>query len=249
VNRPSPGGASILLHPPAVARLGAFLAWAAAACVGSPPPPGSAATSVATSSAVAAASPVPAPAPALDGGGVDAGGILDAGPVESGGSTGGTDGGVDGGARAPFVADNAVAPLADEEDLQRRAKGLLDAIAADDPSLADPFWFPKEPFVPLKDVKNPGKYWETLHHSYGADVHELHRKRKSWDGVAFVRFEVGSTPTWVDVGEEANHIGYYRSFRGTLRYAAPGGEGAIEVHTLITWQGRWYVTHLRKIKK
>ena len=26
-------------------------------------------------------------------------------------------------------------------------------------------------------------------------------------------------------------------------------EGTLDVHTVITWQGRWYITHLRKFKK
>ena len=47
------------------------------------------------------------------------------------------------------------------------------------------------------------------------------------------------------------------SFRGTAGFNAPGqlryeigGElEKIDVHTVITWQGRWFVTHLRKFKK
>ncbi len=150
-------------------------------------------------------------------------------------------------AAAPIVADNNVPPTEGPE-LQDRAKGLLDAVIHDDPKLGDPFWFPEAPFIPLKDVKGPDKYWQQLHRTFGADVHALHKKRKSWDGVAFEKFEIGSKPTWVKPGEEGNKIGYHRSYRGKLHFTVDGKSESLEVRTIITWQGRWYITHLSKIK-
>jgi hypothetical protein len=148
----------------------------------------------------------------------------------------------------PIVADNKVGPTEGAE-LQERARGLFEAIVKDDPERGEAFWFPREPFVPLKDVKDPGKYWGQLHKSYVNDIHTLHKKRKSWEGATFVKLDGWSRLKWVPPGGEANKIGYYRAFHGKLRYRADGEEGEIDVHTLITWQGRWYVTHLRKIKK
>ncbi len=148
---------------------------------------------------------------------------------------------------AAVVADNNVAPTEGAE-LQDRAKGLFEAIVHDEPERAEAFWFPKEPFVPLKDVKDPGKYWNQLHKSYVNDVHALHKKRKSWEGAEFVKFEGWARSKWVPPGDEANKIGYHRAFHGKLHYKAGGEDGEMDVHTIITWQGRWYVTHLRKIK-
>jgi hypothetical protein len=158
---------------------------------------------------------------------------------------------VDAGASAPpaaIVADNKVAPTEGAE-LQERARGLFDAIVKDDPEGAEAFWFPREPFIPLKDIKDPGKYWDQLHRTYRTDVHIVHKQRKSWDGAEFVSFEGWSKPKWVPPGDEANKIGYHRAFHGKLRYKAGGEDGEIDVHTIITWQGRWYITHLRKFKK
>jgi hypothetical protein len=149
---------------------------------------------------------------------------------------------------AAIVADNKVAPTEGAE-LQERARGLFEAIVKDEPERAEAFWFPKEPFIPLKDVKDPGKYWTQLHRSYVNDVHTLHGKRKSWEGATLVRFEGGTGSKWVPPGKEANNIGYHRAFHGKLHYQVGGENGEIDVHTLITWQGRWYVTHLRKFKK
>ncbi len=168
------------------------------------------------------------------------------GPEADGGASKGTPE-TEAGAKA-VVADNKVSPT-EEAELQERAKGLFEAIVKDDPRLGEAFWFPKEPFVPLKDVKDPGRYWETLHKTYASDIHALHKKRKSWSGATFERFSRGSAPKWVKPGEEANKIGYYRSFHGSLRFDVGGKSTSLDVLTAITWQGRWYVTHLRKFKK
>ncbi len=197
------------------------------------------------SAAPASAAPSAPAAPAI----ADAGTPADAGadaavaeaPADAGSDAGPGDAG------PPIVADNKVEPTQGPE-LQERAKGLFEAIVKDDPALAEPFWFPREPFVPLKDVKDPGKYWAELHRAYEHDVHALHKKRKSWEGATFTSFEGWSRPKWVEPGKEANHIGYHRAFNGKIRYTAGTHRGEIEVHTIITWQGRWYVTHLRKVR-
>jgi hypothetical protein len=154
----------------------------------------------------------------------------------------------DAGATATLVADNKVEPTEGAE-LQARAKGLFQAIVADEPDRAEAFWFPREPFLPLKDMVDPGKYWAELHHRYVNDIHALHKKRKRWGGAEFVGFDGWSRSKWVAPGHEANKIGYHRAFNGQLRYTIGGEAAAIEVHTLITWQGRWYVTHLRRVRK
>lgn len=155
-----------------------------------------------------------------------------------------------GAADAGHVVDpeNRSKPDLESADLTERASHLFDAIVKDEPSLADDFFFPKEPFVPLKDVANPGKYFDQLLATYHRDVRALHRKRRSWDGATFVSFTLGTTPTWVAPGKEYNKIGYYRTFRGKLRYAIDGTPHTLDVTTIISWDGRWYVTHLAPIK-
>lgn len=152
-------------------------------------------------------------------------------------------------ATTPIDWKNEVKYVAESEELTERARSLFEAIVRLEPDRAEAFWFPKEPFVPLKDVKNPGRYWDNLHRAYLDDVRALHRKRKSWDNAVFERFTVGSPPKWVKPGDEVNKIGYYRSFHGTIHYRINDKPATIDVHTIITWQGRWYVTHLRKLKK
>ena len=65
----------------------------------------------------------------------------------------------------------------------------------------------------------------------------------------FEAFELGSPPGWVKPGEEANKIGYYRTFNGKLRFKKANGKTAtIEVKTIISWDDGWFVTHLLPIK-
>ena len=164
----------------------------------------------------------------------DAGAAVDVSPAQPEATA------VDGENRQPHISEG--------EDLTSRARGLFEAIAKDDPSLGESFWFPKDPFIPLKDVKGPDRYWEQLHRMYVNDIHALHRKRRSWEGAAFDSYRAGSTPSWVKPGDEVNKIGYFRSYHGRIAYSVGAEHGWIDVHTLITWQGRWFVTHLTKMK-
>ncbi|EYF02262.1 hypothetical protein [Chondromyces apiculatus] len=205
-----------------------------------------------TSGATAAASTGAAPGAGSEGGDAGAG---DAGTADAGdaGSADAGDAAVEAGAAGegapPYAADNKILPPRESAELTERARGLFDAIVKNEGALGEAFWFPKEPFIPLKDVKGPGKYWDNLHATYLNDIRQQHRKRKSWEGATFVGFQLGSTPKWVPPGDEANKIGYYRSFRGKLRYEIEGKTHTIDVHTVISWQGRWYITHLNRFKK
>jgi hypothetical protein len=224
-------------------RIPAVLALTLAACGNSARPsrdPAEGATVAQTAS-----SPPPTPTASATPAAVTASAPLDAGAPAA--TAAAEPDAVDAGP-APIVADNKVAPTEGPE-LQERARGLFEAIVQDNPDLADPFWFPREPFIPLKDIQDPGKYWTQLHRTYGTDVHILHKERKSWAGAHFVGFDGWSRSKWVPPGDEANKIGYHRAFHGRLRYTVGAEEASIDVHTIITWQGRWYVTHLRKFKK
>lgn len=154
------------------------------------------------------------------------------------------------GSPGPRESDqNATRPADSSEELTERARHLFDAIAGNRPDAADDFFFPREPFIPLKDVRDPARYFDELLATYHRDVRHLHASRRSWDGAKFVSFELGSRPKWVKPGEEWNKIGYFRTFGGKLRYEIGGRTRVLDVHTIISWDGRWYVTHLSAIRK
>ncbi len=144
--------------------------------------------------------------------------------------------------------ENRTKPDLVSNDLTERAEHLFRAIAENDPALADDFFFPRDPFVPLKDVEDPARYHAQLLATYHRDIRELHAKRKDWSGSTFVSFELGTPPGWVAPGKEYNKIGYYRTFHGKLRYRTGERSAEIEVGTIISWDGRWYATHLLPIR-
>jgi hypothetical protein len=46
-------------------------------------------------------------------------------------------------------------------------------------------------------------------------------------------------------GREGNKVGYYRVLRSKLRFTLPNGkERPLELTSLISWRGEWYVVHL-----
>ena len=145
--------------------------------------------------------------------------------------------------------ENRKKPELTSEDLTRRAEHLFAAIARAEPDLADDFFFPKGPFLPLKDVADPARYFDQLIATYHRDVRVLHQARRDWSGAAFASFELGSPPTWVAPGKEYNRIGYYRTFHGKLAYRVGEKTHIIDVGTLISWDNRWYVTHLNPIRR
>ncbi|HEX4474140.1 MAG TPA: hypothetical protein VH142_03615 [Polyangiaceae bacterium] len=144
-------------------------------------------------------------------------------------------------------APSEAPPPRTSDDLVERARALFDAVVSGRAELADPFFFPREPFLPLKDVKDPGRYHQQLLAAYHHDVRELHAQRRSWDGAAFTGFELGTPSRWVKPGEEWNKLGYFRTFDAKLSYEIDGKTRSFAVHTIISWDGRWYVTHLAPI--
>ena len=139
-------------------------------------------------------------------------------------------------------------PRTDSPFFQQQARKLFDAIVADDPGLARSFFFPVVAYEQVKDVKNPARDWEyRLIAAFERQVHEYHRllgKRRA--ETRFLRLEVPeSRAEWMKPGREGNRLGYYRVLRSRLFYAdADGKERSLEVTSLISWRGEWYLVHL-----
>jgi hypothetical protein len=151
----------------------------------------------------------------------------------------------------PFATDpqNRQKPDIESDELTDRASHLLEAIATGRPERGDDFFFPRAPFLPLKDVGDPGRYFDQLLATYHRDIRELRASRRDWESPRLVSFAIGSTPTWVAPGHEYNRIGYYRTFHGRLRWQSERSSGTIDVSTIISYHGRWYITHLAPIRR
>lgn len=127
-------------------------------------------------------------------------------------------------------------------DLSERAAQLFRAILADDPSAVRELFFPREPFLVLKGIADPGRYWGILMSHYERDVHDLHATIPA--GATFDRFVMSRRGGWVVRGEEANALPYWACRHSFVYYRANDREQRFEIRTLINWGPRWYITHL-----
>ena len=127
---------------------------------------------------------------------------------------------------------------------EERARRLLAAIVQDDPRLAQDFFFPLEAFHRVKAVPDPSGYWRRLFARYEQDIHALHRELGSVPSAELVALDIVPRGGWVRRGEEGNALPYWASRQSRLRYRVGDEERSFEVRVLITWGGRWYITHL-----
>lgn len=139
---------------------------------------------------------------------------------------------------------NRVPPGDDTAALNRLGGRILDAVVRGDPAGARPLLFPRAPFLRLKAVAKPAAYHQKLWRQLRRDIRRLHHRCLDWRGVRLESLERVAPPVWVRPGQVYNRIGYYRTRYARLRYRLAGRRYTIFVHTLITWQGRWYLSHL-----
>lgn len=127
---------------------------------------------------------------------------------------------------------------------EERAQRLFEAIVHDDPDRAVDFYLPREAFLELKGIADPGGYWDRLFPRYVRDIHALHRVLPDLDRAEFVRFELVRRGGWVQLREEGNSLPYHVSRHSWIHYRVGEEERRLEVRVLITWGNEWYVTHL-----
>jgi hypothetical protein len=144
--------------------------------------------------------------------------------------------------------DNPSLPPAVSDDLTAHAAALFEAIKTGRPDLAEPFFFPREPFLVLKDVDDPAHYYKDLVSAYRHNIKDLHAQRRNWDRATLKGLTLAETPRRIPPGREWNKIGYFRTRHARLEYEVEGHPRFIEVHTIISWDGQWYVTHLSAIR-
>jgi hypothetical protein len=129
-------------------------------------------------------------------------------------------------------------------DLATRMPILFDAIVHDDPARADELFLSREAFRLVKGVPDPDPLWERLHRAYVQDIHELHEATADLASASFERFRFTRRRGWVVVGEEANRLPYWAQRHSFIDYRVGSATRQIEVRTMITWDDRWFITHL-----
>jgi hypothetical protein len=130
---------------------------------------------------------------------------------------------------------------------QARAAALWDAIVRDDADAGLAFFFPVSAYRQVKAIATPETDWKRrLVANFRRDIHRLHEKLGARVETAkLVELEVATERGhWVEPGEEGNKLGYWRVYGSKLRYETDRGASVMEVSSLISWRGEWYVVHL-----
>jgi hypothetical protein len=129
-------------------------------------------------------------------------------------------------------------------DFDARARALFEAIVQDAPERAAESFFPRDAFLQVKAMRQPGRYYDRLRARFDQDIHALHHTLGDPSRARFERFELAQRGGFVLPGEEGNHLPYWASRHSYLHYRAGDALKRFEVRVLITWQERWYVIHL-----
>jgi hypothetical protein len=149
------------------------------------------------------------------------------------------------GAPLPQTRDR---PSVDSPSLRGRLERLVAAIAHDDPERALPAFFPRVAYEQVKAVAHPERDWEQrLLRAFRRDIHDYHRQLgREASGARLAALVVDERRVrWMDPGTEGNRLGYHRVTRSRLRLRlSSGAERELELTSLISWRGEWYVVHL-----
>jgi len=149
-------------------------------------------------------------------------------------------------APAPITrADDEHARPADG-DIHDKVRSIWDAIVHDDPSRAHDAFFPREPFLEIKAMRDPGRYYDRLYARFEADVHALHASTADLERASFDHFQLARRGGYVKPGEEGNRLPYWASRHCKLFYRVDGALRSLEVRVAITWSDHWYVIHLNE---
>ena len=141
-------------------------------------------------------------------------------------------------------------PTASGPRFDAGVQALWQAIAKDDPSAGQPFFFPRSAYLQVKAISDPaGDYQNRLLANYADDIHALHAQLGADASRAqFAGIDVSDDQAvWVTPGQEYNQLPNWRVYGTRVRYTLSGQARSFAVASLISWRGEWYVVHLSAI--
>jgi hypothetical protein len=139
-------------------------------------------------------------------------------------------------------------PSSTDERFKRRMQRVAAAIVSGDVEQARSSFFPLVAYAQVKDVQKPERdYRYRLMAHFERDVREYHKALgRDAEHAELLGVDVPEARVeWMKPGKEGNRLGYFRVLRSKLRFRLPGGkERSLELTSLISWRGEWYVVHL-----
>jgi hypothetical protein len=178
-------------------------------------------------------------------------GAKDAG-ISDGSAIGSSDGGADAGDAGPSVdvdaglaAEDAL-PSSIAQDLTDRSKHLVEAIAHDDPTLAQDFVFPRDGYAASHDRSDASSVWDKkVLAVFARDVHTLHKKMKNSAHATFLSFDLGHEVQQITPKPKDFDRPLWRVKHSKITVSVDGKTDRIDIAEMMGWRGAWYVTHLR----
>ena len=131
-------------------------------------------------------------------------------------------------------------------EVEAKIRKVFDAIVADNPALAADSFFPRDAFLLVKDIANPGRHYDQLRRRFDSDIHTLHKQFPGIENAKFERFELAQRGGFVAPHEEGNRLPYWASRHSRLYFRIGKTRQTFEVRVLITWDDHWYVIHLNE---
>jgi hypothetical protein len=122
------------------------------------------------------------------------------------------------------------------------ARLIVEAISAGKAEIAVGAFFPKEPFLALKDMFEPDKYYLQLRSSFAGDLMK-HKAKLADPTLAFASFKPGFCK-WKGIGSEYNRIPYWSCYHNKVFLNSPTRKAEIDIRVMINWGKEWFVTHL-----
>ena len=139
-------------------------------------------------------------------------------------------------------------PIASDPSFQELISLLCSAIIDENPEKAHAAFFPLVAYRQVKAIADPDRdYRLRLLSHFDRDINEYHRRlAKLQRPVKCLGLRVPeSQARWMKPGSEYNRVGYFRVLRSQLGVVdAVGNMMSLEVTSLISWRGQWYVVHL-----
>jgi len=143
-------------------------------------------------------------------------------------------------------------PSTESAAFEKRMDLLWQAIVVNDAKIAEPTFFPSVAYEIVKDIDKPRVDWtHRLMKAFARDIGKYHKELGAEPKAAtLIAVEIDDGKVkWVEPGKEGNKLGYYRVTRSGIRYRdAAGAEKRLELTSLISWRGEWFVVHLHGFK-
>jgi hypothetical protein len=142
--------------------------------------------------------------------------------------------------------DDLAMPAPESEELSARMRHLLEAVAQNNPALANDALFPRDAFIQTRDAPDPQKAWDKrLEGAFRRSVERSHKRTKGIEGAKFTGFQLGHA---VMQGAPKKHEWkrpLWRVKHSKLTFTLEGKPRHLEIAEMTAWRGAWYVTRLR----